>query len=665
MDERVAAMSNASGHAPVEPLTATPADSLGERLESAGRLLAELGLPFVLIVYLALKGGGYDEIIYDQVGVAVWWIVLLGALIGILPRARIARSGWTALGMMAAFVCWTAIAISWSQSAEQSTAELGRVASYLGVFALAMACQRPGSLRRTVHAIAAAIALVAGLALMQRFHPSWFPDNGAAKLIPASRARLNYPLNYWNGLAAMIAIGIPLLAVVAQKARTLPGQALAAAAIPALTLAGYYTVSRGGALEIAVALVVLLALHPRRLALLPVLGSSALGAGILVAGANQRDALQNGLLSPAAHSQAGEMLAMTLVVCAGVGLVQIAIAVAARNGLGPRPAVSAKTARRAFAGGLAVFVVVAVAAGLPGYLSDRWDEFKVPTGASTTSATRFDSSSGNGRYQWWQAALKADATDPLIGIGPGTYRYWWAQHGTIPGTVLDAHSLYFQTLAETGIIGLIPLLGLVGFVLFAGARFARRAGPDRTYLAGATAGCAAFATAAGVDWVWQLAVLPALFFLLAAAILAGRSGPAASLRAHSSRLAPRLAAAVGCAAALVVIVVPLGSADALSQSQADAQKQQLSTALGKAADAHGFQPYAASPSLQQALLYELQGQYPKALAAARAATRAESTNWQTWFVLSRIEAESGNATGAIDAYRQARSLNPRSPLFAQ
>jgi len=34
-------------------------------------------------------------------------------------------------------------------------------------------------------------------------------------------------------------------------------------------------------------------------------------------------------------------------------------------------------------------------------------------------------------------------------------------------------------------------------------------------------------------------------------------------------------------------------------------------------------------------------------------------------VLSRLEAERGDASGAVAAYRKARSLDPRSPLFAR
>jgi O-antigen ligase len=317
-----------------------------------------------------------------------------------------------------------------------------------------------------------------------------------------------------------------------------------------------------------------------------------------------------------------------------------------------------------------VAVAIAIAAGLPGYLSDRWHDFKQPGGAGT-SAQRFESASGNGRYQYWSSALDAQATAPLTGIGPGTFQYWWAENGTISGFIRDAHSLYFQTLAETGIVGLVLLGGLIGFLLVSGARTARTASLDRSLLAGAVAACAAFAVAAAVDWVWQLPVLPVAFLLLGAAILAGRErgdadgSPGSATAPAGLRPVGRAAIAGVSLAALVVIALPLVAASALQTSQADARSNQLSSALRDAQNAHDLQPYAATPSLQEALLYELQGDFPNALGAARAATAAESTNWRTWLVLSRIEAESGHGGASLDAYKRARTLNPRSPLFAQ
>ena len=64
----------------------------GEARRSAtgSRLLGSTVLPFTLVLYLALEGGGYDVLVRSEVGVAIWWIVLLGALVGVLPVRRLA-----------------------------------------------------------------------------------------------------------------------------------------------------------------------------------------------------------------------------------------------------------------------------------------------------------------------------------------------------------------------------------------------------------------------------------------------------------------------------------------------------------------------------------------------------------------------------------------------
>ena len=115
-----------------------------------GPWLAQAGLPFLLIAYLGLRGGGYDVVVRSEVGIAAWWIVLLGAAVGALPLARLSRRAWIALGILGAFALWTALGISWSESAERSVAELGRVATLIGLFALTLSVQGRDGLRRMV-----------------------------------------------------------------------------------------------------------------------------------------------------------------------------------------------------------------------------------------------------------------------------------------------------------------------------------------------------------------------------------------------------------------------------------------------------------------------------------------------------------------------------------
>jgi O-antigen ligase len=635
--------------------------------ERLGPILASTVLPFILVAYLALEGGGYDIVVRSEVGIAIWWIVLLGALVGVLPVGRpLGRAEQVCLGLLFAFAVWTAIGISWSGSSERSMAEVARVLTLLGVLCLSVSSQDREALRRTVRAVGAAIALVGFLALLSRLEPSWLSRDNAV-FPEGARGRLAYPLDYWNGLAALMALGIPLVLVLAVESRRYLTQALWTAAIPMMALTAYYTLSRGGAIEITVGVIVLLALHPRRLHMLPTLALGAAGASLVIAAAHQRGALEDNLQNALADRQGHEMLAVILIVCAGVALLRVALGLAARHGMWPKATISRPIAAVLVGTIATVTLAIGLASGAGDRISNAWDDFKHPAGPqSNTTADRFVSASGNGRYQYWSSALDANSTDPLTGIGPGTFEFWWAEHGSIPGFVRNAHSLYFETLGELGIPGLTLLLAmLVSVFVIGGGKWRRAEAYERALLAAAMAAAAAFAVAAAIDWVWQLTAIPVAFLLLSAAVLRTSAGsrprPAEQNR---ETLAPRIALAGLALVSLAVIAIPLLATREIRQSQADARAGRLDQALDAARSAGRYEGFAASPNLQRALVLEAKGDLDGAARAARDATREESSNWRTWLTLSRIETERGQALAAVQAYRTARSLNPRSVLFA-
>ncbi len=632
-----------------------------ERRSELGPAIAATALPFVLVLYLAIEGGGYDAVIRSEVGIAVWWIVLLGVLVGLMPVTRVSRAGWMSLALLAVFGGWSALALIWTESSEKTLVEVARIGAYLGVFALALSVIGPRSVRHALNGLAAGIALVGLLALLSRIHPSWFPADQTAETLDYARARLNYPVNYWNGLAILIALGVPVLLAIATAAKRTLTQCLATAALPAMALTVFFTLSRGGAIELLIALIAFVALYPRRLELLPTLTLAVAGSAILIVAATQRDDLTDGLSSAAALNQGDEMLAIVLIVCTGVGLLRAAAALAVRHGIGPKvPSPGRPTAIRLSLIVAGVSVAAAIAAGLPSELSESWAEFKRPIGPSDTSE-RFVSPSGNGRYQYWTAALNAGEAEPLTGVGPGAFELDWAREGSDAGFVRDAHSLYLETLGETGLVGFALVAAFVFGVLAVGIKRTLAAPcDDRRWMAAATAGSVGFAVAAGIDWAWELAVIPVAFFCLAAAILNYRES---AVHAAGRPIHSRLLLGVSALVATVLIGVPLAGTILVRGSEDDAAAGELDRALERARSAQEVQPWAASAPLQEAFVLELQGEYAAAAKAATAATRDEPTNWRPWMVLSRVEAYNGNTGAALEAYREAKSLNPRSALF--
>src|SRR3984885_2915721 len=277
-------------------------------------------------LYLAIDGGGYDVVVRSQVAIVVWWIVLIGAAWGLLPASRWTRTAWAALALFGAFVAWSALATTWSLSSEGTLEELSRVAFYFGLLLLATSIHRDRgrAVEHTIHPAAAAAPLLPPLALASRLRPDLFPAAyQTASFLPGTQGRLGWPLNYWNALAALMALGLPLLLAIATSARTLRGQAAAAGAIPIVTLCGYLTFSRGGAVSAAVGLLAFLALSPERVGKLDTAVVTAAGSAALILAAVHRSAIEQGLTSSSAHHEGNTMLVSIFLVCIGVALAHL------------------------------------------------------------------------------------------------------------------------------------------------------------------------------------------------------------------------------------------------------------------------------------------------------------------------------------------------------
>ena len=197
--------------------------------ENLGPAVAGYLLPFALIVYLSLKGGGYDVIVRSEIGVLAWWLLLIAGVAGLLRGRRLGLPAEIAMLLLAAFATWTTLGALWGESAERGIEEGARVATYLGVLVIALLGQGPGMARRFALSIGAAIGLVGLLAVLSRLQPEWFPANVTAEIIPATASRISYPLNYWNAVAAICAIGLPLMLWGASSARSQAVRSVAAA----------------------------------------------------------------------------------------------------------------------------------------------------------------------------------------------------------------------------------------------------------------------------------------------------------------------------------------------------------------------------------------------------------------------------------------------------
>jgi hypothetical protein len=615
-------------------------------------------VPFALVVYLGLRGGGYDPVVRGEAGLVVWWALAIAAIAGVLPAAGWRRTAWLALGLLAALAAWTGLSMLWTESGGRTFEELARVSIYVGVLGLALALQGREGLRLTLGGVCAGIGVLAVLALLSRLVPGPFPENELAEVQSEDRARLAYPLNHWNALATLVAVGLPLMAAAALSGTRRAYRALATAALPVMALVVFLTISRTGLIASLAALATFVALHPRRLAILPTAAVVGVASAACIAFVAARDDLQDGLANSAATSQGRTALVFVAIVCGLAALARVGIEkLAARRRL-DAPRVERRTAVRAAVAAGAVIVLAAVVAGAPGKAADTWEDFKRPVGPGSDTE-RLESTTGNGRYQYWSSAARAGAEEPVLGIGAGAFEFWWQRDGDLQAFSRYAHSLYLETFAELGLPGLLMILALLALIIVAIARRIGAAGSgERVLLAAAAGAVVAFVIAAATDWTWQVTVIPVAILFVSAPALVGRAGPPAG-----RRIAERLALVVPAVAATAILLVSVVGTILYSDSEEAARAGDLDHALARAEQSGAWQPFSAAPLRQQALVQLEAGEPAEAVDLATEATEKEETNWENWYVLAQAHFADGNEVGARYAYAKARSLNPRSELL--
>ncbi len=626
----------------------------------------------VALTWAAFDGGSYGLTSRNTLAIAVWWGIALALGLSVWPLARVPRAALLTGGLLAAFALFTAFSVAWSTSAEDAFNEFNRVVLFLGILIVAVLGSSRANVDRWCDGIAAGIVAVGLLALGSRCFPQVFPADELAQLLPIEARRLNYPLNYWNGLAALLALGLPLLLRAAVEAPGAVRRGVAVAPLPALAAAIYLTSSRAGTIAAAIAVAGFVALTRRHWAAAAAVGAGALGAALTVGFAASSHELVNGPFDSAAARSQGWQAALVIVL--GCAVAGVAYGLGVRR-FGGRP----EPGRRVGWIAVGLVAVVLVAGLVAAHPVKRFQDFKrLPDATETSSLTGDDqirahllSSSGNGRWQWWSSAVDEWRAHPVEGGGAGSFEAWWTERGTLPGFVRDAHSLYAETLGELGLIGFALLVAALGSGVVTGAR-RLRGGEARSTLAALLAGFVAYLAIAGVDWMWEMTVVTIVAMLLLGLLV----GPATAVTGPKPAKAPdgrppgpniRAASAVVlvCAAPFVIgsQLVPLLATLEVRRSQADVIAGDGAGALSNALAARRLQGWAASTHLQLALVQEQLGNLPAAHRTIRAAIRHDETDWRLWLVRARIETKLGKIPEARRSLHRAAELNPRSALF--
>ncbi|MDI6756862.1 MAG: O-antigen ligase family protein [Endomicrobiia bacterium] len=109
------------------------------------------------------------------------------------------------------------------------------------------------------------------------------------------------------------------------------------------------------------------------------------------------------------------------------------------------------------------------------------------------------------RFAWYAASVRMFASSPAFGVGVGNFAQRAAQFSSSKFMSVYAHSLYLETLSETGVVGLALLVVLFYFIL-------RRISDVR-----ARAIFVLVAVASATDFVFNIPLVPLILFAAAGA----------------------------------------------------------------------------------------------------------------------------------------------------
>jgi O-antigen ligase len=596
--------------------------------------------PGAITVYLAFRSGGFfagaPAIVAVVLGVALMLRIMLAErpFEGFGPTLVCAAVG---LGL---YTVWTLLSALWSHAPAQAMIEFDRALMYwLALVLFGSFGWTRERLLWAVRLLALGMFIVALLGLITRVLPE-VHSLGAS----LENSRLSYPLSYWNGVGIFTAVAIIITLGLATRREEPPvSRALAAAAMPILVATLYFTFSRGAVLALVIGIPVFIVcamrreLIPTALAILP-----PVAVAVLLC-------LGTGDLSSAHYAgPTGVSEGKTLT----WELVGLAVAAAAlRTLLIPldrrldRIEISAERRRRAWITSAAVIVVAIVVVGVavdaPSRISSGWDSF---TGNKTLKdprelQDRFTTLSNNGRVVQWETGLDNFARHPLLGSGAGTYGQVWAKEGSAEFRIVNAHSIYFETMSNLGAPGLIFLL--VGLFSLLIGLLIRVRGPDQVIYASIFAAALTWMLHAGYDWDWELPATGFFLFSLGATAISARpegDSKAASWSPPVPTRIVRVAMGIGCLALIVSPALVALSQGYLNSAVRNLQASDCPAATRDALDSIHVLSVRPEPYQVLGFCDSRAGEGELAIQMLQTAVARDPDEWESYYGLALVQA---------------------------
>jgi O-antigen ligase len=581
-------------------------------------------------------GGSIDAT--DWLGYALVVAIVLAVALFAGIAVRPARLPLVAAALLVAFGLWTAVSIAWSPLPSLARDDALLSLLYAGAFLtplLTLRTQADRLLAATIGVLA--LGLLAVVTAIEVHGAS-----NAADVF--TELRLDFPVSYWNGDAALLLVGVwPAIALSADRRLGPTLRALSLAGATAMVTGWLMTQSKGGGLALAVSGIVFLAVTRERLrALVPVAvvgGLAAFGARALTAPYRSSGAA---LLGTVHH--AGSVALLLTAVGAVLGL---AYALADQRLTLPRslaPRVGRALAVLLSVGVLGTVTGFFVAVDHPiGFVQKRWESFKhLP---KHESASSHFASLGSNRYDYYRVAFREFEQHPLIGMGGHGWPAAYLQYGHTNEAPERSHSVELDALSETGIIGFLLIVGAGVLGL---AAVSRRSGAPLVPAALFGAGVY-FATHTAIDWVWSIP--PVGLTALALVGIGASRGSRPSLQ-----LRPALAGGIAVAAvALLGFAPPWLSARFTDRAYGETAVAQTSTLHW----AERLDPLSVGPFLAQAGL----ASSPYDIPPLERAVAKQPGDSEVHYLLGLADMNAHRLTAARGQLSIAERLSPNDPVI--
>jgi tetratricopeptide (TPR) repeat protein len=618
-------------------------------------LLSALGLSALALFFG--DGSTYAPLVWIG-GLTVFaaGVVLALVLWGPLSFPRLDGPAVAFLTLLAWFVVWNGLSIVWSVTPDRSWEYFNRGIVYFAfaVLGVCVGVAVPRAPRAVAVGLLAVFGAVLVWALAGKVIPNLYPD---AERI----SRLRAPLDYWNALALVAAMTMPLGLWAAGRREHARGFRIAAVLLVFVAaVALLLTYSRGGGIIALLALAAYLVLCRERVdaiaamvvALLPAiaLGAWAFTQPGLVEDAQPYDRrLDDGL-----QLGVGLLLVGTLV----AGLAYLGL----RNAERWRPRFAMSIAGPRVAGAALVFLLVGVLAVSRGdpvaWARDGFREFTNPVSDAGGGPARLGDFSSNSRWTWWEEAWEIWKENPLIGTGAGSFVTARKPFRANTTVATEPHNLALQFLSETGLVGFLLALGAGVGVAWAIVRSIRRL-DERDAAAAIPLAVLALAYVAHglVDYDWDFVSVSAPLFLVLGVLIAAGRPPLPKLEE------PFYAA--GAALLSVAVLVSLASPWFARRKVADAyaaiERGDAGDAVGHARRARTFNPLSVDPLFGEAAGEELRRNDRAASDLYIRAVELQPQNPLTWYELGRFEYDVGLRDAAIRHMRRSLELDRWGP----